>query len=145
PGFPARLGNVVACSEVHLDLTQQPQRIFARVTLPGHRSFLFSSKIYGPALGGRDKGIESTLSALQLLDKPEACAWATLSTSGMKTVDLPETAGELIIAADGDAPGRAAGADLAERASSLGWKVSIADPGDGQDWNDVLCTGQVAA
>lgn len=97
----------------------------------------------GPLLVG--EGIESTLSALQLLELSDASAWASLSTSGMKTVTLPEIASELIIAPDGDAPGRAAGADLAERASRLDWKVSIADPGDGQDWNDVLCTGQVAA
>lgn len=90
----------------------------------------------GPLLIG--EGIESTLSALQLLGRPEVSAWATLSTSGMRGVVLPEAVGELIIAVDGDAPGRAAGADLAERAVALGWRVSVADPSDGQDWNDQL-------
>ena len=49
-----------------------------------------------------------------------------LSTSFMKT------------APDGDAPGGAAAQALAERAHSLGWDVSILDPGTGRDFNDIL-------
>ena len=49
-----------------------------------------------------------------------------LSTSYMKT------------APDGDAQGGAAAQALAERAHSLGWDVSIRDPGTGRDFNDIL-------
>lgn len=99
----------------------------------------------GPFLIG--EGIESTLSAYQLKDDPSACAWATLSVSGMRGLRLPKLGRlgrlgsnrkDLIIAVDGDPAGRKAGRDLAERAAGLGWRVSIADPGDGVDWNDRL-------
>jgi len=96
----------------------------------------------GPLLVG--EGIESTLSALQLLDRDDVAAWAALSTSGMRGLVLPDRPGELILAVDGDAPGRAAGGDLAERAAALGWAVSLADPGDGADWNDKLREGVAA-
>lgn len=127
-----------------------------------HRTFFLADGsreklMLGPCSGGAvrlasgtgallvGEGIESTLSALQLLGQPTASAWAALSTSGMRGLVLPERPGQLIVAVDGDPPGRAAGSDLAERASALGWTVSIADPGDGLDWNDKLCAGRVAA
>ena len=97
----------------------------------------------GPLLIG--EGIESTLSSLQLLNRPRFGAWAALSTSGMKTVLLPSEASELVIAPDGDAPGRDAAFVLANRAHVLGWKVSMMEPVDGLDWNDVLQSGEVAA
>jgi len=84
------------------------------------------------------EGIESTLSALQLLQLPDVIAWAALSTSGMKSLPLPDEAGELIIASDGDAPGRNAAVVLAERAAAVGWWVSTLPAPDGRDWNDVL-------
>lgn len=97
----------------------------------------------GPLLVG--EGIESTLSAYQLLNKPTARAWAALSTSGIKGLILPSVATYLIIAPDGDAPGRDAANELAKRAHAANWNVSIMDPGDGLDWNDVLQNEGVAA
>ncbi len=93
------------------------------------------------------EGIESTLSALRLLQRPGLRARAALSTSGMKSLRLPATPGELIVASDGDAPGREAARILAERATAASWQVSIADPGgpDGYDWNDVLKEREAAA
>ncbi len=78
------------------------------------------------------------MSALQLLERPGLRAWAALSTSGMKAVRLPPDPGELIVASDGDAPGRAAAVALAEGAVTLGWRVSLLPAPDGRDWNDVL-------
>lgn len=99
----------------------------------------------GPLVIG--EGIESTLSAYLLHGDQTARAWAALSTSGLRGLRLPtalppplgEARGpSLILALDGDAAGRAAGGDLAQRASGLGWHVGIMDPGDGLDWNDRL-------
>ena len=84
------------------------------------------------------EGIESGLSLLcGLLDGP-ATVWAGLSTSGLRGLRLPPQSGRLTIARDGDAPGREAAHALAERAHGLGWQVSILDPGDGADFNDIL-------
>ena len=99
----------------------------------------------GPLLIG--EGIESTLSAFILHGDPTANAWAALSTSGMRALRLPRFGAfgklgtgraSLIISVDGEKAGRDAGRDLAERAAGLGWQVSIADPGDGRDFNDRL-------
>jgi len=81
------------------------------------------------------EGIETMLTLRDA--RPLARCWAALSTSGVAGLRLPETAGELIVAPDGDAPGRAAADKLAHRAHALGWRVSVLDPpGDGLDWND---------
>lgn len=91
------------------------------------------------------EGIESTLSAFMLAGDAAARAWAALSTSGLRALRLPAQPGRLTIACDGDAPGRAAARALAERAHACGWAVTIADPGDGLDWNDVLTGKAVLA
>lgn len=91
------------------------------------------------------EGIETGLSLLcGLLDGP-ARVWATLSTSGMRALELPQTVGSLAIAADGDAPGKEAANALANRATALGWKVSLLPAPDGLDWNDVLILKGTAA
>lgn len=87
------------------------------------------------------EGIETGLSLLSGLLSGPATVWATLSTSGMKALRLPERPTSLIVATDGDDAGREAGHVLASRASSLGWKVSMMPAPDGQDWNDVLGAG----
>mgnify|MGYP001826081369 CR=1 FL=1 len=89
----------------------------------------------GPLVIG--EGIESVLSVLSVLSQ-DGTTWAALSTSGLMGVTLPETPHELIVAVDGDQPGRTAGQSLARRAAAAGWKVSTADPGDGKDFNDLL-------
>lgn len=91
------------------------------------------------------EGIESALSAFSLLDDCTACAWASLSTSGMRGLRLPAKPGRLTIAPDGDAPGREAAHALAHRAHALGWHVSLFEPGDGLDFNDILNGKAVAA
>jgi len=91
------------------------------------------------------EGVESGLSLLcGLLDGP-AAVWAALSTSGLRGLRLPATAGRLTVACDGDEPGRAAAHALAERAHAQGWQVGILDPGNGADFNDILTGKAVAA
>jgi len=90
------------------------------------------------------EGIETSLSLLSGLLSGPHTVWAALSTSGIKSLELPKAPGELVLAPDGDEAGRGAASALGMRAHALGWKVSTIDPGDGLDWNDVL-TSEVAA
>lgn len=92
------------------------------------------------------EGIETALSLASGLLGDPATVWAALSTSGMRTLHLPQLPGRLTIATDSDdgGAGQAAGRDLAERAHGLGWQVSLLPAPDGRDWNDVL-TGMAAA
>ena len=82
------------------------------------------------------EGIESALSLMSLLIE-EATVVATLSTSGMMSLELSEKPGFLLLAGDNDAAGIAAMAKLKERALLKGWQVSAAVPSAG-DWNDEL-------
>jgi hypothetical protein len=90
------------------------------------------------------EGIESALSLLCGLLAGPVTLWASLSTSGMRALRLPDQIGQLVIAADGDRPGREAANVLANRAHALGWRVSLIDPGEGADFNDIL-TGKAVA
>ena len=90
------------------------------------------------------EGIETGLSLASGLLDAAAMIWAALSTSGMRALILPPQPSALIIAPDGDEPGRAAALALAERAYFCGWQVSMMPAPDGHDWNDVL-TGKVSA
>lgn len=91
------------------------------------------------------EGIETALSlACGILDGP-ATIWAALSAPGLRALHLPATPGALIIAADGDAPGKAAAVNLAERACALGWSVTLFPAPEGRDWNDVLQSMKGAA
>jgi hypothetical protein len=83
------------------------------------------------------EGIETGLSLLSGLQDASPRVWAALSTSGMAGLVLPRNPGELVLAPDGDAPGREAANKLAGRASAAGWRVRIMDCPDGSDWNDV--------
>ena len=86
------------------------------------------------------EGIETALSVGMGLE-PGAALWAALSTSGMAGLCLPVPAafgGNLLIATDGDKPGRAAGFALADRAVSQGWHVDIVSAPDGMDFNDLV-------
>lgn len=84
------------------------------------------------------EGIETALSLSCGLLRGPASVWAALSTSGMRGLLLPVETAKLTIAPDGDAPGREAANALAERASALGWRVSLLPAPDGRDWNDIL-------
>ena len=81
------------------------------------------------------EGIETTLSAMQFTGLPGI---AVLSATNMAAVTLPPCS-EVIIAADNDAPGRAATEAAAARWSVPGRVVRVAvAPGAGKDWNDAL-------
>jgi hypothetical protein len=81
------------------------------------------------------EGIETCLAAMQASGH---AAWAALSTSGLRTLDLPHAARDVIILADGDFPGEAAARDCALRLKREGRRVRIARPPQGMDFNDVL-------
>ena len=124
-----------------------------------HRTFLTSEgekleqdakMMLGPCTGGAvrlsrgtgplvvTEGIETALSLLQMMLERSPTVWAALSTSGMKSLQLPARPHTLIIAPDGDDAGRAAAKELAIRAKLAGWNVLLKDIPDGKDWNDLL-------
>jgi phage/plasmid primase-like uncharacterized protein len=81
------------------------------------------------------EGIETCLAAMQATGNP---AWAALSTSGLRALDLPDSVRNVIILADGDDPGEAAARACASRWMRQGRRVRIARPPRGLDFNDVL-------
>lgn len=81
------------------------------------------------------EGIETCLAAMQATGHP---AWAALSTSGLRALDLPGCVRDVIVLADGDDPGEAASRDCALRWIRQGRRVRIARPPRGMDFNDVL-------
>ena len=81
------------------------------------------------------EGIETSLAAMQATGKP---AWAALSTSGLRALDLPVAVRKVIVLADGDDAGEAAARDCASRWVSQGRHVRIARPPRGMDFNDML-------
>jgi putative DNA primase/helicase len=103
--------------------------------------------MFGPCRGGAvrlglprhvlmvGEGIESCLAAMLATGSP---AWAALSTSGLRALDLPGDVREVIVLADGDDPGEAAGHDCALRFKREGRRVRIARPPQGMDFNDLL-------
>lgn len=56
------------------------------------------------------EGIETCLAAMQASGYS---AWAALSTSGLRSLDLPTNVRDVIVLADGDEPGEAAACDCA--------------------------------
>lgn len=91
----------------------------------------------GPASDGLmvGEGIETCLAAQQASGRP---AWAALSTSGLRALDLPREVRDVIVLADGDDPGEAAAQDCAWRWKRQGRRVRIARPPHGMDFNDLL-------
>jgi hypothetical protein len=81
------------------------------------------------------EGIETCLAAMQATGKS---AWAALSTSGLRSLDLPDAIREVFVLADGDAPGEAAAQHCARRWQREGRSVRIARPPSGMDFNDLL-------
>jgi hypothetical protein len=79
--------------------------------------------------------IETALPAVQATGEP---AWAALSTSGLRVLDLPDRIRDVIVLADGDDAGEAAARDCALRSKREGRRVRIARPPQGTDFNDVL-------
>jgi putative DNA primase/helicase len=81
------------------------------------------------------EGIETCLAAMQATSHP---AWAALSTSGMRSLELPKEVRDVIVLADGDDGGEAAARDCAYRWKREGRRVRIARPPQGLDFNDML-------
>ena len=81
------------------------------------------------------EGIENALSAMQATGQ---AAWAALSASGLRALELPVEARDVVVLADGDEPGEAAAHDAARRWKRGGRRVRIARPPRGFDFNDVL-------
>jgi phage/plasmid primase-like uncharacterized protein len=81
------------------------------------------------------EGIETTLAAMQATGH---CGWAALSASGLRSLDLPEAARDIIILADGDDAGTAAANAAASRWHREDRRVRIARAPTGTDFNDLL-------
>jgi len=103
--------------------------------------------MFGPCRGGAvplaelgdvlmvGEGIETCVTAMQATGHP---AWAALSTSGLRTLNLPKSIRDIIVLADGDDPGEATARDCAWRWKREGRRVRIARPPQGLDFNDML-------
>jgi putative DNA primase/helicase len=87
------------------------------------------------------EGIETCLAAMQTTGLP---AWAALSTSGLKSLELPDTVRDIIVLADGDDAGEAAAQTCAKRWIKQGRRVRIARPPNGLDFNDLLVNTRTA-
>jgi hypothetical protein len=81
------------------------------------------------------EGIETALSAMQATG---LTALAALSTSGLRSLDLPSSVRDVVVLADGDDAGEAAAQDAAQRWKREGRSVRIARPPRGLDFNDML-------
>jgi hypothetical protein len=86
------------------------------------------------------EGIETCLSAMQATGLP---AWVALSTSGLRSLFLPDTIEKVTILADGDEAGENAARDCARRWQHARRRVRVARPLAGMDFNDMLLTGVV--
>ncbi len=103
--------------------------------------------MFGPCRGGAvrlgtpadllmvGEGIETCLAVMQAMGQP---TWAALSTSGLRTLDLPDQVRHVIVLADGDGPGEAAARDCARRWQREGRCARLARPPRGWDFNDLL-------
>lgn len=81
------------------------------------------------------EGIETCLAAMMASGHP---AWAALSTSGLRTLELPTHVRDVIVLADGDDAGETAAQSCARRWTRQGRCVRIARPPRGMDFNDLL-------
>lgn len=81
------------------------------------------------------EGIETCLAVMQATGKP---VWAALSTSGLRSLILPSSVLEVMVLADGDAPGEAAAQNCAQRWLNEGRRIRIARAPLGMDFNDLL-------
>ena len=81
------------------------------------------------------QGIETCLSAMVASGQP---AWAALSTSGLRGLDLPRYVRDVVVLTDGDDAGEAAARECAWRWKGEGRRVRIARPPQGMDFTDLL-------
>lgn len=91
------------------------------------------------------EGIETCLAAMQATGHP---AWAALSASGLRSLNLPDRVRKVVILADGDSTGEAAAKAAAARWAGEHRSARIARPIPGFDFNDMLlgrCTTEEGA
>jgi hypothetical protein len=81
------------------------------------------------------EGIETCLAAMKATGHP---VWAALSTSGLRSLDLPADVRDVIVLADADEAGEAAAQECGWRWKREGRRVRIARPPRGMDFNDLL-------
>ncbi len=132
--LPAMVGAVVHTGEivaVHRTYLAEPG---AKANIEPNKAML------GPVGGGAvplsrgpgplvvAEGIETALSLLGGLADHAPRVWAALSASGMSGLLPPPWPSDLVIAPDGDPPGRSAADVLAARAYKLGWRVRVMEP-----------------
>jgi hypothetical protein len=103
--------------------------------------------MFGPCRGGAvrladpgsvlmvGEGVETCLAAMQATGHP---AWAALSTSGLRSLDMPDDVRDVIVLADGDEAGEAAALACGWRWKRQGRRVRIARAPQGMDFNDML-------
>jgi hypothetical protein len=91
----------------------------------------------GP-IGGRIMIAEGIETALSVMQATAQAAWAALSTSGLRTLELPADVRDVVVLADGDESGEAAALIAAQRWKRESRRVRIARPPRGFDFNDVL-------
>jgi putative DNA primase/helicase len=123
------------------------QRTFLTVDGGGKAPVEPARMMLGPCRGGAvrladpcdtlmvGEGIETCLAATQATGHP---SWAALSTSGLRSLELPREVRDVIVLADGDEVGEGAARDCALRWKRQGRRVRIARPPRGADFNDVL-------
>lgn len=88
------------------------------------------------------EGIEDGLSILQSC--PGCSVWATLGTSGLINVQIPDSVSDVVIACDNDKAGKEAARKLATCLMAEGKRVRLALPSIGKDFNEALQRGGVA-
>jgi putative DNA primase/helicase len=82
------------------------------------------------------EGIETTLSAMEILDLP---GWAAISANGVATIELPPAMRNVVVAADHDAAGRRNAGAAMRRWRGEGRVVHAVLPSvAGFDFNDLL-------
>jgi putative DNA primase/helicase len=84
---------------------------------------------------GVGEGIETCLSVLQETGKP---AWAALSTTGLKALELPGSILDVIILRDNDPAGYEAARVAGYRWANEGRRVKIANPAPCNDFNELM-------
>lgn len=85
------------------------------------------------------EGIETCLSVQQVTGTP---AWAALSASGLRSLNMPPSIKHLTLLTDGDKVGESAAHACAKQSRREGRTVRIARPPTGIDFNDMLMDAQ---
>jgi hypothetical protein len=127
-------------------------RTFLRADASGKAPACPAKMMLGPCHGGAvrlgsahtdimvGEGIETCLAAMIATGKP---AWAALSSSGLRSLELPAEITDVTVLADADDAGEAAAQIFAYRLLRQGRRVRIARPPPGYDFNDMLLSDQV--